>query len=84
MQRQPFDSSVILAADYDPATRTLEIEFRNHRIYRYLNVPPAAFAALRTADSAGHYFATEIRNDYECWRLVNRAHAKHRTRRAPR
>ncbi len=69
---------MILTAGYDPATRTLEIEFRNHRIYRYLNVPPAAFAALRTANSAGHYFATEVRNDYECWRLVNRAHAKHR------
>jgi KTSC domain-containing protein len=39
MQCEPFDSSVIRAAGDDPATGTREVAFRNHRIYRYLDVP---------------------------------------------
>lgn len=77
MQREPFDSSVILAAGYDPGTCTLEVEFRNHRIYRYLDVPPEDWMALQSSDSPGAYFSAHIRNDYECWRLVNLARTKH-------
>jgi len=77
MQREPFQSSTIFAAGYDPATSVLEIEFRNHRLYRYLDVPPAIYAGLRAASSAGAYFSAHIRNEYECWRQVNTAGAKH-------
>lgn len=77
MQREPFDSSVIRSAGYDPATCTREVEFRNHRIYRYLDVPPEEWMALEDAESAGAYFSAHIRNAYECWRLVNLARAKH-------
>jgi hypothetical protein len=78
MRRDPYNSSTIFSAGYDPATRVLEIEFRNHRLYRYMDVPPEVYAGLRAADSAGAYFTAHIRNDYECWRQVNAAHAKHR------
>ena len=79
MQRQPVESTSIYSAGYDPATSTLEVEFRNHRIYRYIGVPPEVYEALLTAESVGRYFAYNIRNDYECWRLVHRAGAKHKT-----
>ena len=78
MQREPFNSSTILTAGYDPANETLEIEFRNHRLYRYLDVPPAVWQGWRAAQSAGAYFTANIRNDYECWRQVNLAGIKHR------
>ncbi|HMA35284.1 MAG TPA: KTSC domain-containing protein [Chloroflexia bacterium] len=77
MQREPFTSSTIRSAGYDPATQVLEIEFRNHRRYRYMEVPPEIFAGLRQAESPGAYFTAQIRNDYECWRLVNPARSKH-------
>ncbi len=77
MQRAPLESSVILAAGYEAGTHTLEVEFRNHRIYRYLDVPAEDYQALRAAESPGAYFSAHIRNIYECWRLVNAAHAKH-------
>ncbi len=78
MQREPFNSSTILTAGYDPASETLEIEFRNHRLYRYLDVPTEVWQGLRAAQSAGAYFTANIRNDYECWRQVNLAGIKHR------
>ena len=52
MRRDPYNSSTIFSAGYDP-TRVLEIEFRNHRLYRYLDVPPEVYAGLRAADSPG-------------------------------
>jgi KTSC domain-containing protein len=79
MQREPFNSSTILTAGYDPASRTLEIEFRNHRLYRYLDVPAPVWQGLQTAPSPGAYFTASIRNDYECWRQVNLAGVKHRS-----
>lgn len=79
MEHESFDSSVIRGAGYDAATQTLEIEFRNHRRYRYLGVPPATWTALRDAPSVGAYFTAHIRNDYECWRFVNAARGKHRS-----
>ena len=59
-------------------TCTLEVEFRNHRVYRYVDVPPEDWMGLTDAESSGAYFSAHIRNDYECWRLVNLARAKHR------
>jgi hypothetical protein len=77
MQREPFDSRVIESAGDDPARCTHEGEFRNHRIYHDLDVPPAEWLALADAASAGAHFSAHIHNAYECWRLVNRARATH-------
>ncbi len=77
MQRERFDSSVIWSAGYDPATCTREVEFRNNCIYRYLCVPLEEWMALEDAESEGAHFSAHIRNDYECWRLVNLARANH-------
>lgn len=73
MQREPLESSSLRSLGYDPTTNTLEVEFKSGRVYRYLGVPPAAAAALRTAASPGAYFTRQIRNNYECWRLVRPA-----------
>ena len=35
MERQPISSSNIMSAGYDPATQTLEIEFKNSDIFRF-------------------------------------------------
>ena len=49
-------SSVICSMRYDPAERTLEIEFRDGRgTYRYFDVPEAEWTAFRAAPSKGTY-----------------------------
>jgi hypothetical protein len=82
MKREPLQSSTIQTAGYDPAGQVLELEFRNGRLYRYMDVPPQVYAGLRAAESPGAYFTAEIRNAYECWRQVapGRAGAARRKR----
>jgi hypothetical protein len=77
MPREPFDSSVIRSAGYDPATCTREVAFRNHRIVRYLDGPPAAWMALADAESAGVYCSAHIRTADACRRPVTCARATH-------
>ena len=49
-------SSVIRSMRYNPAERTLDIEFRGVRgVYRYFDVPAAEWKAFRAALSKGTY-----------------------------
>ena len=49
-------SSVIRSMRYNPAERTLYIEFRDGRgVYRYFDVPAAEWKAFRAAPSKGTY-----------------------------
>jgi hypothetical protein len=73
MQREPVESSSLRSVGYDPVAQTLEVEFRSGGIYRYLDVPPETFTAFLRDESLGRYFVRNIRNTYECWRLVRRA-----------
>jgi lysyl-tRNA synthetase class 2 len=60
-----FESSVIRSADYDPETGTLDVAFRTGRHYRYFDVPESEYGGLITASSAGAYFNTHIRDQYD-------------------
>lgn len=62
-------SSVIAAVDYDPATRDLEVEFHNGRLYRYAGVNPLDVTALLVAESTGGYFNKRIRKKYKGVRI---------------
>lgn len=62
MDRTPVTSSNVAAVGYDPATSTLEVEYRNGGVYRYENVTPAAHAALVAAPSIGNHLHTHIKN----------------------
>jgi hypothetical protein len=65
MNRAPVDSSSVRSVGYDPATFELEIEFRNGRVYRYLQVPVAAYRLLLQAPSIGEYVNTVIKPRFE-------------------
>ena len=39
MTREPVSSSNLADVGYDPATQTLEVGFKNGRIYQYFDVP---------------------------------------------
>jgi hypothetical protein len=62
-------SSNLRAAGYDPASRTLTIEFNGGRTYRYANVPIQIYNGLLSAPSHGRYFHQWIRDRYPYRRL---------------
>jgi KTSC domain len=47
------DSSAIEAVRYDEKRRTLDVQFREGHLYRYLHVPEFVYQALLNAESAG-------------------------------
>ena len=59
------ESSVISRIGYSAATKTLQVEFKSGRIYRYFAVPALVYEGLRTASSVGSYFNTKIRTTYQ-------------------
>lgn len=57
-------STVIRTFAYDPDRRSLAVEFVSGRRYRYDDVPPALFEALRRARSKGKFFNGHIRDRF--------------------
>jgi len=72
VQREPVSSSSIASVGYDEASSTLEIEFHNGRIYRFLGVPPQIAQALRAAPSHGAFFNKYLRNGGYEFQLVEK------------
>ena len=66
MDRVPVTSSVIASIGYDPATNTMDVEFRTGRLYRFFGITRAVHKALISADSIGRHFNAEIRNRFPC------------------
>lgn len=65
----PVKSSNIRAVGYDPATRTLAVEFPNS-VYHYADVPPNVHDELRAAESVGRYFASNVKGKFEHSKVV--------------
>jgi len=65
MERAPVKSSSVLSVGYDAVAAELEIEFHNGRVYRYLEVPVAAYRLLLRAPSIGEYVNTVIKPRFE-------------------
>lgn len=51
--RTPIHSRGFNSYGYDPATRTLDVEFTNGNVYRYYDVPEKAVEAASNAESRG-------------------------------
>jgi len=65
MERIPLASKTLHSAGYDPATQTLELEFRHSgRVYHYFDVPEGVFAWLQQVPSKTAYFNRTIRDVY--------------------
>ena len=69
MERHPVISSDLASIGYDPATQTLEIEFKATGIYQYFSVPPDIFESLHTTPSPGKYFLQHIKGKF-AWEKV--------------
>lgn len=58
----PVKSSNIKAVGYDPAARSLTVQFNSGANHRYDDVSPEKHAAMMAADSIGSYFHANIRS----------------------
>jgi hypothetical protein len=61
MERVPVSSTQLTSVGYDPATLTLEIEFRKGGVYQYVGISAETHERLMTAESIGTFFNTVIR-----------------------
>ena len=66
MEREPVHSSNLAAVGYDPNSETLEVEFKNGRVYEYYNVPDFIHERLMQASSLGQFFNAEIKDVFAC------------------
>src|SRR5437870_11178988 len=62
--RQPVQSTAIAKIGYSKRRHSLEIEFVNGAVYRYLGVPPAVYRDLLGAKSKAHFYDQNIRGKY--------------------
>lgn len=69
MQRIPVESTDIVAIGYDSKSRILEVEFKEGRMYQYLDVAPDIHARFMRTDSYGQYFYAFINGHYRYKRI---------------
>jgi len=69
MERKPVNSTDLVAVGYDAGSRTLEVEFKEGRVYQYLDVPPDVYDGLMCAESLGKYFYAYIITYYRYRRV---------------
>jgi hypothetical protein len=58
---KPVNSSNITAVGYDPASKTLAVQFKSGGTYHYQNVTPEKHGALMSASSIGGHLHTHIK-----------------------
>lgn len=64
MDRTPVRSTNIRSVGYDPASRTLEVEFHSGGLYQYSDVPETIYHGFIRAASKGSYFHDHIKGRY--------------------
>jgi hypothetical protein len=63
-------SSNLKSAQYDTLNEELTITFNNGGIYEYAKVPWMTFTQLRTSESQGKFFNTNIAKKYKYKRII--------------
>ncbi|MCA3109865.1 MAG: KTSC domain-containing protein [Rhodocyclaceae bacterium] len=64
MNRTPCTSSQIASHGYDPATQTLEVEFKTGAVYQYDGVPPEVADGFNNCESVGKHFGAQVRGKF--------------------
>jgi hypothetical protein len=64
MKRITINSSNLESIGYHAGRKFLEVEFSSGKVYRYYEVPEDVHSLLMKAESAGKFFSSNIRNNY--------------------
>jgi len=70
MNRDNVASSNLASAGYDPATETLEIEFKNGTVYQYYNISAQLYEQFSQASSKGQFLNVYIRDRHPFSRVA--------------
>lgn len=70
MERNTVRSSLLKSVGYDPATKTLEIEFHDGDVYSYRDFPEFLHRGLILAPSKGKFFNGRIAGRFSYERLT--------------
>jgi KTSC domain-containing protein len=65
MKTTAVDSTTLRTIGYDAERQLLQIEFQNHSIYQYFDVPEAVYEELIHSPSKGTYFNQCIRSEFD-------------------
>ena len=65
MDMQSVKSSQVAAIGYDPATKTMAVEFKHGGTYHYKDVPQEVFSGVATAETVGSALHQSIKGRYE-------------------
>lgn len=71
IKMQPAQSTTIAAHGYDPASRTMQVQFKNGSVYQHSGVPQEIYNNYQNAESQGSYHQQNIKGRYET-RLVGK------------
>lgn len=62
----PVKSSNIAATGYDPASKTLAVQFKGGgRVYHYSDVPESVFGDMGKAESVGKFVTSQVAGRYK-------------------
>jgi hypothetical protein len=64
VNRKPVSSSNLSSVGYDSDSKILEIEFNDHSVYRYYDVPSSIYEQLMSAASHGKYFHRNVKEHF--------------------
>ena len=64
MDKHNVASSNVRAVGYDESAQTLEVEFRNGRVYQYYGIPDHMHSKFMAAQSKDQFLNTYIKNQY--------------------
>ncbi|MDD5085975.1 MAG: KTSC domain-containing protein [Candidatus Omnitrophica bacterium] len=70
MERKAVISNDLAIVGYDEAAKTLEVSFRNGKVYHYFDVPKHVYDELMSAASHGTYFNSNIKNAYKSEKIA--------------
>lgn len=69
MKRSAIKSSNLASVGYNKSKKILEIEFTHGGVYQYFEVPGEVYSKLLSAESAGKFFNSEIRDKFSSKRV---------------
>ena len=64
------NSSTLSCAVYDSLMDNLIVEFKNGSTYEFVGVPKSLFDDLCSAESAGRFFAANVKSKYDFLKLI--------------
>lgn len=66
----PVISSTLASVAYDETSSTLGVQFNGGREYEYYGVPETVYRGILSADSAGRFFQTHVKDAGYTFRRV--------------